>query len=333
MTEARNYSTLSGEDRGWRPGTPLSDADYQKLLATRLWAKVDRTPGQGPRGDCWEFQGYRDPRGYGNMGCRILSNRKRPERTHRIAYFLTHGPIPEGKHICHKCDNPPCCNPEHLWPGTARQNLRDAQAKGRFPVAMLDTRERQIRVRLNKRQLKILQKARKAKGASIYDMSEMIDRDFSFYSMFENAKRTLNVEHYHFLLRFLDINELSLNVLPSQFYLYGLVGQKAGRWRHSAKRYDRVRAKLFAPSRRVAVVWNQFANPSLENFRADLIRDALKAYAKSISQIARESDVPRHLLCFLLNGHVKRKTVQYLPRLIEYAGLKQEQVIVRRMAA
>lgn len=50
---------------------------------------------------------------------------------HRVAFFLTHGVWP--KEICHKCDNPPCCNPQHLVNGDRLFNVRDCIAKGRYP--------------------------------------------------------------------------------------------------------------------------------------------------------------------------------------------------------
>lgn len=90
-----------------------------------FWGKVDI---KGPD-DCWEWQAGRFSTGYGSFSTRgLLTTLK----AHRISWFFTHGPIPEGLWVLHKCDNRPCCNPKHLFLGTARDNTRDMMVKKRF---------------------------------------------------------------------------------------------------------------------------------------------------------------------------------------------------------
>ncbi len=87
-----------------------------------FWSLVDR---RGPE-DCWEFTASRFKFGYGRIrfGGRSVT-------AHRLAWTLTFGdPGPE-LNVCHRCDNPPCCNPAHLFLGSDRDNVQDALQKGR----------------------------------------------------------------------------------------------------------------------------------------------------------------------------------------------------------
>lgn len=94
----------------------------------RFWAKVDKSPGLGPRGDCWEWRGA-SVRGYGNLGWSV-DGKLQTFLAHRVSYFLVTGKQP-GDVMCHECDNPLCVNPEHLWSGTRAQNALDRDEKGR----------------------------------------------------------------------------------------------------------------------------------------------------------------------------------------------------------
>lgn len=81
-------------------------------------------------GNCWEFTGQLDRNGYGRRTFTINGKKaKRP--VHQTAYRLWKGEIPEKYHVCHSCDNPKCFNPDHLWIGTAKDNLQDMIKKGR----------------------------------------------------------------------------------------------------------------------------------------------------------------------------------------------------------
>ncbi len=100
-----------------KPPTPLRE---------RLYSRVKET-----EKGCLEWQGHRMPFGYGQI--MLDDGTHRVTTTHRAAWMLEHGPIPEGLVVRHKCDNPPCVNVAHLELGTHQDNAQDAVDRGRHP--------------------------------------------------------------------------------------------------------------------------------------------------------------------------------------------------------
>jgi hypothetical protein len=107
-------------------GCLFNDKWKQKARAVRpgarLWAKVRR----GGDDDCWPWLGGIARGGYG-----VITVNRTVWSTHRLAWTVTSGEIPNEALVCHKCDNPPCCNPSHLFLGTHKDNSDDMHSKGR----------------------------------------------------------------------------------------------------------------------------------------------------------------------------------------------------------
>lgn len=92
-----------------------------------FWAKV-RVAADA---ECWEWTGARNPKGYGVKRNAVARGVKENIMAHRMSWLLFNSDIPEGLRVLHKCDNPSCVNPAHLFLGTPKDNTQDMLAKGR----------------------------------------------------------------------------------------------------------------------------------------------------------------------------------------------------------
>ena len=102
---------------------------YARPALERFWSKVEK---RGPE-DCWPWRGKPDAWGYGRFQESVAGGIGgwRSSLAHRVSWSLANGPIPDGLVVRHACDNPPCVNPAHLLIGTAGDNARDRDIRGR----------------------------------------------------------------------------------------------------------------------------------------------------------------------------------------------------------
>lgn len=118
-------SVYTNKNKGVRKGEPCRfvRGHFRRLTPEKqFWNHVAVAASD----ECWEWNGCRSKQGYGlvNVAYSGIS-------AHRLSWTIHFGPIPDGIWVLHRCDNPPCCNPAHLFLGTCQDNVDDKIAKGR----------------------------------------------------------------------------------------------------------------------------------------------------------------------------------------------------------
>lgn len=141
----------------------------------RFWAKVDKS------GDCWLWTGQRVRNGYGHF---FIERGRSSVKAHRFSYELANGPVPARLLVLHRCDNPPCVRPDHLYAGTPQDNMDDKMSRGRAGFAhgeqlphsiLTDAQIREIRRRYRPRVV-TLEALANEYGTSVTNVSNIIHR-------------------------------------------------------------------------------------------------------------------------------------------------------------
>lgn len=136
--------------------TPENDTLNTALLLWHIACRLTVSPS-----GCWEWPvGPDGAKRYGTVG-----EGRRVRRVHRLVYELCVGPIPEDVGVLHRCDNPPCCNPTHLFLGSQQDNVDDCRSKGRF-VQNKANGGRNGNVKLDEESVRAMRHAAKLEGES-----------------------------------------------------------------------------------------------------------------------------------------------------------------------
>lgn len=120
IQQKRRTGQNSGENQGRAKESGESPLVLTEKEAQRFWSKVNKS------GECWKWTAGKTIDGYGRVRCN-----GRLWLAHRVSWSIANNAIPDGVCVLHRCDNPPCCNPDHLFLGTRLDNNADKTRKGR----------------------------------------------------------------------------------------------------------------------------------------------------------------------------------------------------------
>lgn len=161
---------------GWIKGQPIRyilghvQRGRYKPINERFWSKVEKT---GPA-NCWIWRGAKHPSGHGRFYCPAYGE----SYAHRVAYILAHGPIPVEAWILHRCNNPACVNPHHLYLGTPTDNAADRIAAGTNSAPPIRHGIQHPSSKLNEKQVLEIRQLYQAGGvtqrrlAALFDVSQ-----------------------------------------------------------------------------------------------------------------------------------------------------------------
>lgn len=151
-------------------GPKLRNVD-EHGIPEHFWEKVNKTE------TCWVFIGCCDKHGYGRY-----RNKNVNYKAHRFVWIRIRGPIKEKLQVLHKCDNPPCVNPDHLFLGTQRDNMLDCVAKGRHRYYSNVVGENNPRARMNAQDIHDIRYG-ELKSKSVTQVAELYGVGTSLISM------------------------------------------------------------------------------------------------------------------------------------------------------